>query len=142
MKVEQLSIFLENRLGRLSAVTQALADGNVNIRALSLADTSDFGILRLIVKDTAKAKNVLKAAGFTVSCTDVVVVEIDDRPGGLNDILHLFAKHTINIEYMYVFVQAQSGAATVVFRFDNTDEAIGILQTNNVRFVPPSFVNA
>lgn len=87
MKVEQLSIFLENKAGRLAQVTKTLAEAGINIRALSLADTSDFGILRLIVNDTEKAINIMKEAGFTVGRTAVVAVEVDDKPGGLNNIL-------------------------------------------------------
>ena len=85
MKVEQLSIFLENKAGRLAQVTKTLAEAGINIRALSLADTSDFGILRLIVNDTEKAINIMKEAGFTVGRTAVVAVEVDDKPGGLNN---------------------------------------------------------
>ncbi len=141
MKVEQLSIFLENKAGRLAAVTQALAEANINLRALSLADTSDFGILRLIVCDTQKAKEVLKQAGFTVGTTEVVAACVSDSPGSLHSILSLFADHTINVEYMYAFVQCSGGSATMIFRFDRIDEAIDILKANNVTLLDVSTIN-
>ena len=131
MKVEQISIFLENRAGRLSEVTKVLADGEINIRALSLADTSDFGILRLIVTDYEKAKTILKENGFTVGKTNVVAVEVEDKPGGLNTILSLLSSNSINVEYMYAFVQQSGKNAVLIFRFDKTDQAIEVLGKNN-----------
>lgn len=105
MKVEQISIFLENKSGRLADVAGVLAESGINIRALSLADTTDFGILRLIVNDTEKAKQVLKSNGFTVGKTEVIAVEVADRPGGLAEILTIVKDEGINVEYMYAFVQ-------------------------------------
>ena len=105
MIVEQISIFLENKAGRLVEVTRALAEAHINIRALSLADTSDFGILRVIVDDTEKAKMVLKERGLTVGRTNVVAVEVNDQPGGLDHILEVLSEKNINVEYMYAFVQ-------------------------------------
>jgi hypothetical protein len=136
MKVEQISIFLENRAGRLSEVTRVLSESGVNIRALSLADTSDFGILRLIVSDFDKAKAVLKEHGFTVGRTTVVAVEVEDKPGGLHNILNLLSSQGINVEYMYAFVQQSGKNAVLIFRFDRTDEAIEILQKNGLKIVP------
>ena len=136
MKVEQISIFLENRAGRLSEVTRVLSEAGVNIRALSLADTSDFGILRLIVSDFDKAKQVLKENGFTVGRTTVVAVEVEDKPGGLHNILNLLSGQGINVEYMYAFVQQSGHNAVLIFRFDRTDEAIEILQKNGLKIVP------
>ena len=128
MKVEQLSIFLENKAGRLAQVTKTLAEAGINIRALSLADTSDFGILRLIVNDTEKAINIMKEAGFTVGRTAVVAVEVDDKPGGLNNILEALSGQNVNVEYMYAFVQEGGGSATMIFRFDRIDQAIEVLK--------------
>lgn len=136
MKVKQLSIFLENQSGRLAEVTGALGQENINIRALSLADTSGFGILRLIVNDIQKAHDVLQSRGFTVSETDVIAVEIPDRPGGLASILRILGDEGINIEYMYAFVEKSSENAVVIFRIENVDEAIAALQANNVRILP------
>lgn len=128
MKVEQISVFIENKSGRLAEVTRLLGDAGVNIRALSLADTSDFGILRLIVNDREKAKTVLKENGFTVSKTEVVAVEVPDRPGGLSQILQTLDAHSINVEYMYAFVERCGENAVIIFRFDETDKAIQALQ--------------
>jgi hypothetical protein len=133
MKLEQLSIFLENRAGRLCDVTKALAEAGVNIRALALADTSDFGILRIIVSDTEKAKEALKKHGFTVGRTTVVAVEVRDEPGGLHEVLDVLSKEKINVEYMYAFVQQSSKNAVLIFRFDRTDRAIEVLKNANIR---------
>ena len=129
MKVEQISIFIENKSGRLAEITRILGDASINIRALSLADTTDFGILRLIVNDREKAKQVLKDKGFTVSKTEVVAVEVPDRPGGLSEILQTLDKETINVEYMYAFVERCGENAVIIFRFDETDKAISALQS-------------
>ncbi len=133
MKLEQLSVFLENRAGRLCDVTKALADAGINIRALSLADTSDFGILRLIVSDTEKAKQTLKQHGFTVGRTTVVAVEVKDEPGGLHNVLKVLGEEQINVEYMYAFVQQSSKNAVLIFRFDRTDQAIEILTKAGIK---------
>jgi hypothetical protein len=132
MKVEQLSIFLENKTGRLAEVTRALKSAAINIRALSLADTTEFGIVRLIVDDQEKAKNVLKEQGFTVGRTHVVAVQVDDRPGGLDGILQLLSDTGINVEYMYSFVQAKGKNAIIILRFDKTDEALATLAAHNI----------
>lgn len=133
MRLEQISIFLENKAGRLAEVTRVLSQAGVNIRALSLADTSDFGILRLIVNDNDKAKKALKEHGFTVGKTDVVAVEVEDRPGGLSHILDVLGKKNINVEYMYAFVQHSGKDAVIIFRFDDIDAAVKLLQESNVR---------
>jgi hypothetical protein len=133
--VEQISVFLENKAGRLAEVTRILAEADINIRALSLADTSDFGILRLIVNDNNKAKEELKKAGFTVAKTDVAAVEVSDQPGGLHHILRILQKANVNVEYMYAFVQQSGAGAVLIFRFDNLGEALRILKDNNVRVI-------
>lgn len=132
MKVEQISIFIENKSGRLAEITRILGEAGANIRALSLADTTDFGILRLIVNDVEKAKSVLKEKGFTVSKTEVVAVEVPDQPGGLSSILQVLDRENINVEYMYAFVERCGGNAVIIFRFDETDKAIAILTANGV----------
>lgn len=131
MKVEQISIFIENKSGRLAEITRILGEAGINIRALSLADTSDFGILRLIVNDGATATTVLKEAGFTVNRTEVVAVEVPDRPGGLSAILQALDQEAINVEYMYAFVERCAGNAVIIFRFDETDKAIAALKAYN-----------
>ncbi|MHB0999965.1 MAG: ACT domain-containing protein [Armatimonadota bacterium] len=135
MKVKQLSIFLENQSGRLSEVLGAIGNESINIRALSLADTSGFGILRLIVNDIQKAREILQNTGFTVSETDVIAVEIPDVPGGLANVLSILATKGINIEYMYAFVEKASNNAVVIFRIENLDEAIDTLQANGVNIL-------
>jgi hypothetical protein len=135
MKVEQISIFLENKSGRLADVASVLAQAGINIRALSLADTTDFGILRLIVNDTEKAKQVLKENGFTVGKTEVIAVEVLDRPGGLADILSIMKNNGINVEYMYAFVQKSGGNAIIIFRFDELEKAIDTLQKGGIRIL-------
>ena len=133
MRVEQISIFLENKSGRLAEVTRILADAGVNIRSLSLADTTDFGILRLIVDQTALAQQVLKAKGFTGGKTDVIAVAVPDRPGGLAKILELLDGAGINVEYMYAFVQRSGDNAIMIFRFDGPEKAIHALTDGGVR---------
>jgi len=135
VKVEQISIFLENKSGRLADVARVLSGAGINIRALSLADTTDFGILRLIVNDTEKAKQVLKENGFTVGKTEVIAVEVSDRPGGLADILAIMKNNGINVEYMYAFVQRSGGNAIIIFRFDELEKAIETLQKGGIRIL-------
>lgn len=135
MKVEQISIFLENKSGRLAEVTDVLAKAGINIRALSLADTADFGILRLIVNDTEKAKQILRDNGFTVGKTEVVAVEVPDRPGGLAGILNILKERGINVEYMYAFVQKSRENAIIIFRFDEVDSAISALTSSGVKIL-------
>jgi hypothetical protein len=133
VKVEQISIFLENKSGRLAEVTDILARNRINIRALSLADTADFGILRLIVNDLEKTKSVLKEQNFTVATNEVVAVVLPDQPGGLASILALLQGRTINVEYMYAFVQKSEGNAVLIFRFDEIEQAIDALRKAGVR---------
>jgi len=135
MNVEQISIFLENKSGRLAEVTGVLSEAGINIRALSLADTTDFGILRLIVNDTEKARQVLRDNGFTVEKTRVVAIEVPDKPGGLAKILDTIKDEGINVEYMYAFVQKSGQNAIVIFRFDELEKAITILQKVGVRIL-------
>jgi hypothetical protein len=135
MHAEQISIFLENKAGRLSEVTRIFEEGRINIRALSLADTSDFGILRLIVNDNEKAKRLLKENGFTVRITEVVAVEVQDKPGGLHQILTALSTAGVNVEYMYAFVRQSGQNAVLIFRFDNTAAAAAVLRREGVRVI-------
>jgi hypothetical protein len=140
MRAEQISVFLENKAGRLAEVTAILSEADVNIRALALADTSDFGVLRLIVDNNVKAVEALKNRGFTVGRTDVLAVEVEDKPGGLHRILDMLHKAQINVEYMYAFVQHSGENAVMIFRFDNIDEAVRVLEENNVKVINGSKV--
>ncbi len=133
--VKQISIFLENRAGRIYDVCNILGKNGINIRALSVADTSDFGILRLILDNPNKAISLLKEAKFTVSLTDVVAIEISDKPGGLAEILKIFDENSINVEYMYAFLAKIPEKAILIFRFDNTEEVIEKLKKKNVKLI-------
>lgn len=135
MKVKQISVFLENKSGRLAKVTKVLGDNNINIRALSIADTTDFGILRLIVNNPEKAWQVLKAEEFTVSETEIIAVQVPDHPGGLAGILQILEDSKINIEYMYAFVGKSGADAVVVFRVEDIDRAITLLQQKGIRLL-------
>jgi hypothetical protein len=135
MHVEQISVFLENKSGRLSEVTGILAETGINIRALALADTSDFGVLRLIVDDKEKAIAALKDNGFTVGKTQVVAVEVEDRPGGLHRILEILKRNDLNVEYMYAYVRHTAKNAVMIFRFDNIAAAIQTLQAQGVNVI-------
>ncbi|HEY5673156.1 MAG TPA: ACT domain-containing protein [Malonomonas sp.] len=135
MKVEQISIFIENKSGRLAEVSGTLGKAGVNIRALSLADTSDFGILRLIVNDPDKAFKVLREQNFTVSKTVVIGVEVPDTPGGLSSILQILDNNNVNVEYMYAFVERSGDNAVIIFRFDNIDDAIKVLHDNGIKIL-------
>ncbi|MGB5987894.1 MAG: ACT domain-containing protein [Desulfobacterales bacterium] len=135
MHAEQISIFLENKSGRLAEVTRVLAAADINIRALALAETTDFGVLRLIVNDNDKARQTLKENGFTVKKTRVVAVKVPDRPGGLAAILDTLGQGAINIEYMYAFVQQSGSDAIMIFRFDDPDAALQLLQAKGMTVI-------
>jgi hypothetical protein len=135
MKVEQISIFIENKSGRLAEVTRVLSEKQVGIRALSLADTSDFGVLRLLVDNTDLALETLKQEGFTVSRTEVVAVEVPDQSGGLHRILQVLDVAQVNIEYMYAFAERNADNAVIIFRFDEIDQAIRVLQKQGINVI-------
>lgn len=128
MKIQQLSIFAENKPGHILAPCRLLAQAGVDIRALAVADTQRYGILRMIVPDWEKAARLLDGAGFVVKVTEVLAVEAPDRPGGLVEVLALFEGTAINIEYMYAFPFGRGGKAVFLFRFNDTDAAITRLQ--------------
>ncbi len=132
MKIEQLSVFLENKTGRLASITTTLGDMGINIRAMSLADTSDFGILRMIVSDTERARNILKDRGFTVSVTEVVAIEILDKPGSLGMLLEHIEKEELNVEYIYGMAGNTGGKALLILRFEDTENAVNTLVANKV----------
>ena len=142
MKVQQISIFVENKSGRLAEVTNILARQGVNIRALSLADTADFGILRLIVAEPEKTMALLRDNGFTISQNDVVAVEVPDRPGGLAGILDALQGPGINVEYMYAFVHKCEGSAVLIFRFDEIEKAVETLRKAGFRVLNGDDVRA
>ncbi len=135
MKITQLSVFLENRKGRLYDVCQLLGKNKINIRALTIADTPEFGILRIIVDKPEEAKKLLKDNNFTANITDIVAAEVPDKPGGLAEILKTLNDGGVNIEYMYGFVERSTDKALMVFRFEDPDKAIGVMQKNNIKII-------
>lgn len=132
MNATQISIFIENKKGRLATITQILEDNKINIRALSLADTSEFGILRLIVDQPDLAYEAFKSAGVTSKLTEVIAVLIDDTPGGLNMVLQCFGNSDVNLEYMYAYLGKNTGKAITIFRVTDTSRAIEVLEENNI----------
>jgi hypothetical protein len=135
MDIKQIFVFLENKAGRLGEVTKALAQAQINIRALSIADTADFGILRLIVDKENEAIKALNAAGFTTRVTEVVAVEIDDKPGGLARVMELFQKKNINIEYLYASLEGKEGKAVVIFKLEDHQKGLQIINENGIPLV-------
>ena len=135
MKLIQISIFLENRKGRLHDVCSLLGSQNINIRALTIAESPEFGILRLVVDKPKDAIDILKRKGFIAKLTDIIAVEVDDKPGGLARILQVLYDNSINVEYMYGFVEKFSDKALLVFRFDSPDKAISVLKKNKISIV-------
>ena len=135
MKITQISVFLENRKGRLSDVCSLLGSNGVNIRALTIAETESFGVLRIVVDKSDFAIKLLRENQFVANFTDVVAIEVPDQPGGLASVLKVFADNDVNIEYMYGFVEKFSDKALLVMRFEDTDFAQQILAKHNVPIV-------
>lgn len=131
----QLSIFLENKKGRLYDVCSFMGENRVNIRALTVAESDNFGVLRILVKDPNGTAKLLKENGFVVHETEVVAVEVEDKPGGLATVLGAIDKHNINVEYMYGFVEPRAGKAMMVFRFDDPAKAVVALRDEHIRVV-------
>ncbi len=140
MFTKQVSVFLENKKGRLAEVTKLLADEGINIRALSLADMADFGVLRLIVSDRARCVRILKDHDLVAQETDVVAVEMEDKPGGLHRIIEIFDREAINIEYMYAFFEKSGSNAIVVLRIDDAVKAVETLRENGISVLPESMI--
>jgi len=133
--IKQISLFLENKKGRLANVCQVLGNESINIRALSLADTTDFGVLRLIVNDPDKAYAVLKANNFAVSMTDVLAMEVTDTPGGLAGTLEKLDEAGVNVEYMYAFLGTTSQSALVIIRVENPEIAISVIRQAGINIL-------
>lgn len=132
---KQISVFLENKAGRLSHVTRVLGEASINIRALSIADTSDFGILRIIVSDPDKAYKILKEAGFTVSETEVIAVQVPDSPGGLATVLEQMSEASLNIEYLYAFLGTSENDALVIFKVEDFAKARETFIERGIKFL-------
>jgi len=135
MKLHQLSLFLENKPGKISTPCRLLADAGINILTLSLADTQQFGILRLIVRDWQKAKSVLEEGGCVVKLTEVLAIEVLDRPGGVADLLDVIEKAGLNIEYMYAFTFKREDKAVLIFRFEDADAAVKALESGGANVI-------
>ncbi|HHW23694.1 MAG TPA: acetolactate synthase [Clostridiaceae bacterium] len=137
MMVKQVSVFLENKSGRLAEVSRILGRNSIDIRALSIADTAEFGILRLIVNNPDLAVKVLSDKGFSVGTTEVIAIRVDDKPGGLSEALNCLEENNIGIEYMYAFIgNVGSSKALVIIRVDDVQNALEILDKNNIETVP------
>jgi len=135
MMIKQLSIFLENKQGRLAQVASVLAKNRINIRALALADSANFGVLRLIVDDPVRGASCLKKNGMVVQVTDVIAVEVPDRPGGLSRILGIFQASSVNVEYMYAFVEKIKDRAVVIFKVESPAKTMKILKKKDITLV-------
>ncbi|MBQ6946913.1 MAG: ACT domain-containing protein [Clostridia bacterium] len=138
MHINQISVFLENRIGQLAEVTKLLSDNHINLRAISIAESSDYGLLRIIVDDSAKAANVLLDAGNIITMNPVVVVAVPDQPAGLSEVLSLLSEGKIDIEYMYALFTHQAGKAYMVFRTENEDAFIALLESHGLSAVAPA----
>ena len=136
MPVKQISVFLENKSGRLLDLTRALGESEVNVRAMCVADTSDFGVVRLIVDDPDRAHDSLKGKGFTVKETTVLAVEVDDTPGGLSTVMAPLVEQEMNIEYLYCFLEKSAANAIVIIRVEEAEQAVGALKSKGFRVVP------
>lgn len=135
MKIPQLSLFLENKPGQIREPCALLAQAGINILTLTLADTQQFGILRLIVDDWQKAKKVLEEKNHVVNVTDVVAIEVPDHPGGLKNVLDKIVEAGLNIEYTYAFTFGRKDRAILIFRFEDVEHAIEALKAHNLDLV-------
>jgi hypothetical protein len=133
--IRQISVFIDNRPASLSEMTRSLADENINLRALSLAETRDFGTTRIIVADVDTCSEVLKEAGYHFIETDVLAVEVVDRPGGMADVLECIAIEHISVEYAYAMIEKREGSAVIILRVDNIEKAIMALRKRNIRLL-------
>ena len=135
MAVKQVSIFVENKEGRIKKAIDTLAKENINIRALSIADTTKYGILRLIVSDNEKAIAALEKDGFIVKENEVIILAVPDEPNGLNSTLAVFDEKGINLEYLYAFVSSKTDEAIVVMRLENMEKAVDTLNESNIKIL-------
>lgn len=133
MTVKQISIFMENKPGRLAEFTDVLSQNGINLRALSLAEASDFGIVRIIVDDIYNASTVLKDAGYVYSINKVIAVEIPDEPGSLSKVIRILGENSINIEYMYAFASPKKNTANMIFRLEDNQKAVQVLVEQGIR---------
>ena len=135
MKIKQIYIFLQNTVGRIADVTNVLKDNSINLRALMIADTQDFGILRIITDDSDKALDVLKKANFTTKTTDVIAISVSDEVGALCDVMTLFQNNNINIEYLYASLEKNGNNAIIIFKVEDADKALIVVEQNGLSSV-------
>jgi hypothetical protein len=135
MTVKQISVFLENRPGKLAEFTDVLSANKINMRALSLAEREDFGIVKIIVDDVYNASTVLREADYVLSITKVLAVEIPDEPGALAKILHVFGENGVNVEYMYAFTTRKLGVAHMIFRVSDNQKAVEVLNAQGFKLI-------
>jgi len=135
MKVKQISVFLENTTGRLAEVTRTIADAGINLRAISIADTADFGILRMIVDKPDEGMNALKKADFTAKLTEVIGVILDDKPGGLAKVMDIFTRDGVNIEYLYSSLINEDGSVVVIFKVEDIDHGLDIVEKAGLKAI-------
>jgi hypothetical protein len=128
MKVKQISVFLENTTGRLAEVTKTIANAGINLRAISIADTADFGILRIVVDKPDEGMKVLKEAEFTAKLTDVIGIILDDKPGGLMKVMDIFNRDGVNIEYLYSSLINEKGSVVIIFKVEDIDHGLEIVE--------------
>ena len=135
MSVKQISVFIENKKGKLAEATRYIAEHDVNLKALSIADTQDFGILRIITDDSDKALSVLKDAKFTTKTTDVLAISISDQVGALHDVMALFQNNGINIEYLYASLEKTGDTAIIIFKVQDADKGLKVIEENGLSTV-------
>lgn len=138
--VKQISIFIENKSGRMAEATRVMAEAGVNIRALAVADTSEFGVLRLICDDVDKALNALKGEGFTATANNVLAAEVPDRPGGLAELLEKLRDNEINVEYLYAFFRTSKQNAVIIIRVDDREKTAKVLEEGGIKLLTPEEV--
>ena len=135
MATKQISVVLENKSGRLAEVTRILGEGDINLRAMSIADTADFGILRLIADNSDRALKILDSNNFTAKVTDVLAVEVPDKPGGLAQVMKVFSENDVNIEYLYVSLERNKDNAVIIFKVENIELGAKVLEENRFNLV-------
>lgn len=141
MNVYQISVFLENRAGQLAEITGILADNSIDMRAISIAETKDYGVLRIIVEDAEKTANILLTHGYVLTMTSVLVVAVPDQVGGLAPVLALLAQGGIDVEYMYSLFTHQTGTAYMVFRVTDEEKFVTLLATQGIKPVTKEELN-
>ncbi len=135
MKVKQISVFLENKNGRLSEVTRILSDGDISMRAMTIADTADFGILRIIAEQPGKCLELLKENNFTARVTEVIGVRLDDKPGALHEVMQIFEDNKVNIEYLYSTLMLVDGKVVIMFKVEDIDHGLDIIKKNGMEAI-------